>query len=355
MKWLRSRRERQLDDFADAIRPELTDLPVPAPTDELWDRVLASRAAGVRGIVPDVTPRRRRAGLLGFVSIAAAATIVALLPQITRRGATVVESPRSNRGWFGEAAFAQEPPVRPGSVLPPAIVTRASALRPISIVYARRVLDTLGRVVRESRGTLAMDAQVVNGVAAWRVVAHEPAAGPSRPSVVDETLYVARADLRLLSNALHETPYSRYSRINVEQRVVGDSLFAHMTAEGSGGADRRTARRLDPARGPYLVDSFAPLFLGGVTLSPSWSGRIALLGWAIRDDDISTLVELRVVGQEVVATPAGRFDSWRLSLRVAGREISYWVRKRDGVAVKLFDDSRRGANIVRDVYLVSER
>src|SRR4029078_13270904 len=51
MNWL-GQRDRALEAFAEAIRPELMDLRTPAASAELRERTLADRAAGARVILP---------------------------------------------------------------------------------------------------------------------------------------------------------------------------------------------------------------------------------------------------------------------------------------------------------------
>jgi len=83
-----------------------------------------------------------------------------------------------------------------------------------------------------------------------------------------------------------------------------------------------------------------------------WRGSVSLLGWAVRPEDVFVPAELRVEGEETVVVPAGRFDCWRLSIGFAGRKIDYWVRKTDGVAVRLRDDSQIAKRGSREIVLV---
>jgi hypothetical protein len=64
------------------------------------------------------------------------------------------------------------------------------------------------------------------------------------------------------------------------------------------------------------------------------------MGWAVRDDDVFYPIDLQVEGEEQVIVPAGRFECWRLSLRFAGRRFDYWVRKTDGLGIRLQDPTR---------------
>ena len=112
-----------------------------------------------------------------------------------------------------------------------------------------------------------------------------------------------------------------------------------MTTDGlSIGAGRPIARRLRPELGPYLTGAFLPLALMTVPVSPTWSASAALLGWAVVPRDVYTPVELRVEGEEQLTVPAGTFDCWRLSIRFGDGAISYWMRKSDGLGVRVLDE-----------------
>ena len=355
----RGAQERKLEEFAEAIRPELEDLRVPKADDALWERIVETRQSGVRGILPDVSPRRLRRRLGTLISIAAAAAVVALLvPRFDRSHRTPVSvagEPRATYGVFGGLAYALEgggPDDRP--TLPPARVTKASSLRPLSLQYVHRLHDTTGQITSNARDALTTSRTDLRGVPAWRVVAHDTDATRAPLRVADETLYVARADLRLIERAVHVKPYLRYDRINVTQHVAGDSMTGRMTTEGgdSRGVGRPIARRLAPEFGPYITDSFAPVFLAGVELSRNWSGSVSTLGWAVRDNDVFVPLELRVEGEDVVQSPAGRFDCWRIAIRYAGKQIWFWARKTDGIGVRVLDETQRNTVGTREILLI---
>jgi hypothetical protein len=196
----------------------------------------------------------------------------------------------------------------------------------------------------------------VNGTPAWRVTSVNPVQAAAQRRISVETLYVARADLRLLRRAVHVTPYSRFQRINVQQHFHGDSVTGRMTTDGpSIGAGRAIARVLPARSAPYLSDAMAPLFFMSASLSEHWTGSASLLGWAVRPEDVFRPIELRVEGAERVRVPAGEFDCWRLSIQFDGNRISYWVRQSDGLGVRLYDDTQAATQGIREVVLRSIR
>ena len=344
------RRRRALDDFIDAVRPELTSLPTPEPTRVLRDRILASRAAGVRTILPDVPQHRRMPSRIALGFALAAAIVVLLVPLELRRassGAGDIASP----GVFGHAAFAESVRDPRKTALEPVQVSVPGTLRAMSLEFERRVADTAGRATATTRITLDVSPGQVDGSDAWRVVHVDNESQPT-PRVSVETVYVARADLHLLRRTIHTTPYSRFQRINLWQQFRGDSISGRMNTEGpSIGAGRTFARQLPRAFAPFLTESVAPVFFSGVQLHRDWRGSASLLGWAVRDDDVLLPIELRVVGEETVTVPAGAFACWRLSLRFSGRRIDYWTRKSDGLGVRMLDTSAVRTKETREIVL----
>lgn len=323
-----------LRDFAEAIRPELQALAVPEPSAELLGRILASRRAGARVILPhmrDQTRRDRRPFVL-------AAAVAAVLVVLVMRGRASGESFASS-GFLSGVAFAQER-VAHVAALPPMRVTHATALRRMTIELERHVRDSAGGA-RRSRVTIGVTAEVVAGIAAWRITLTDGETVEGRAGLKAETLYVARADLRLLRRDVHVSPYRRYGRINIAQRFSGDSITGRMTTDQpSIGAGRPIGTRLPAEFGPYIPDALQPLFLMSTPLQRDWSAGASVLGWAVVPNDVFTPIELRVTGEERIQVPAGTFDCWRVDVAVSGRTIVYWARKSDGLGVRVQNGAR---------------
>jgi len=342
-----------MSDFAEAIRPELEALPTPEPSPQLFERILASRSASVHVILPEPVaasvPVRKHG--LALIAVAAAVLLI-VLPVVDRRraaGDDVVAS----AGFFSREAFAQPLGRVNRPALAPIVLGRPLAIRPLTLEFSRRVHDSTGRRTRESIDTLAIAPDAVDGADAWRIVSRASDLGSAQSRVETETLYVARADLRMLKRAVHVAPYSRFERINVQQRFHGDSVTGRMTTDGpSIGAGREIARWLRPQFGPYLTDTFAPVALMAAPLSSTWQGSASLLGWAVIPRDVFIPVELRVDGDERVYVPAGTFDCWRLTIRFRGRELRYWVRKSDRLGVRVLEPLDSGSGGTRETVLM---
>jgi hypothetical protein len=340
------------DDFLDAVRPELHALETPKPSEALRARILSSRNDGVRAILPDVPrPRMHSRGIRIAVAIAVALLVTRIPWELSRSKAP--SDDLASPGFFGQPAQAQTLSRGKASRLAPARVTTAARLRGVSVTFTRRLADSVGHAIDSSAIALEMRDVAVDGARAWRVAwreQHRRGRGETRA----ETVYVHPVDLRLLRRDIHVAPYSRFERINVHQWFAGDSVNGRMFTEGpSIGEGRSIHRRLPPDFGPYLTEALAPVFLMAVSLGRSWSGSASLLGWAVRDDDVSTPIELRVEGEETVSVPAGLFDCWRLSIRLSGSRVDYWARKRDGLGVRVFSRDPRTKG-TREIVLTRE-
>jgi hypothetical protein len=344
-------RRRRMSDFADAIRPELEAIPTPDPTEPLLERILASRASSVRVILPEALTPRSRVSSRAIVAITVAAGALLMLVPATRRAPTTGDDVFASSGFLAREAFAQPADYGTRRRLAQVALARSKAIRPLTLEFLRGVHDTAGQLVNESVDSLAVATATVAGTPVWQITSRLREVVGTQRRAETETLYVARADLRFLSRAVHVAPYSRFERINVQQRFQGDSVTGRMTTDGpSIGAGRPIARRLRPELGPYLTGAFLPLALMTVPVSSTWSASAALLGWAVVPRDVYTPIELRVEGEEHLTVPAGTFDCWRLSIRFSDGEISYWMRKGDGLGVRVLD-RRNAANGIRETVL----
>ena len=350
-------RRTALRNFAEAIQPELRAMVTPEPDPALLQRILASRAAGARIILPEAPEPARPAARLFTVGAIAAVLLLLVVPVLRR----IPANPRdvtSVSFLLGSAAFAETRQPRealepPPPSLPPIGFTRAGALRPLTLEMVRQVRDSAGKLTDELTATLSVAADTLSGTPAWRVTstAHLAVGEQRRLSV--ESLYVARADLRMLRRSVHVSPYRRFDRINIQQRFPGDSVTGRMTTDGpSIGPGRPIGRELPQAFGPFVSEAMATLVLMPAPLAAGWTGSASLLGWAVIPRDFFTPMEFRVVATERVRVPAGEFDCWRLSLEFAGRRLTYWARQSDGLGVRIYEQTSSGT---RDLVLRSIR
>lgn len=357
MKWFTRWRGRDVLDFSDAIRPELQSLPAPLPSEGLLQRILEARAAGDRTILPDVRAPRPKVALRYVIPTAiAAALLLFVMPgERTDSGhrsnsSANLPDPVTNALFLSGVAYAQEARPLDRPALPPLRIGEVH-LRTVSVEYVRTRRDSSGKLTSDMHARVTLSPDSVAGIAAWKLVSDDEGIKENRRQVESETVYVARTDIRMLDRQFHWAPYLKYDRIDFSQRFHGDSVSGRMTIPSRGIA-RPIAQRLPPSFGPYLTDALAPVFLMGVPLHREWSASVSLVGAAVVPRDVFVPIELRVVGEEFVRVPAGRFDCWRLSVRFFGKEMSYWVRKSDGLGVRSLDETEAHTGVTREVVLV---
>jgi hypothetical protein len=323
----------------------------PAPRKEVLQRILASRARGARVILPLGDTQAARARLRFLIPAAIAAVFLVLL--VPLRQPAPPASPdiagsssvgRVATDWLPVAiAVAQSNASGPRPK--PIVFGRAENLKPVALEYVRNWHDSTGRELGRINASVSVESTVDDGIPTWLIVTRNGGTRRGRNVLGVDSLVVARSDLRLVSRALFESPYSRYDTIRLRQTFVGDSVLASMRAVGTRmpTAARNAARWLPAGAGPYIVDGLPPFLLGAVPLAPGWIGSASMLGWTIRDDDVSAPIQFRVEREEMVTVPAGRFDCWRMSVSLYGHVLAFWVRKADGIAVRSFERDASGA------------
>jgi len=333
MTWF-SKSKTSLDAFAEAVRPELAQHRTPGASAELRDRILADRAAGMRVILPGDRAARHSGVRYLVAAVLVIAALLTLPLYRSARDETRDVEPVTLFSYFGGVALAQVPSA---SHLSSPVPVYPERVRPGTLEYLRAWQDSTGRITKKVLGVLTLTAAGSD----WRVAQTRRELSSSAGETAAETLLVARRDLRLVSRAVHIRPYRRWNGINIEQRITGDSVIGRMTLDGVKGM-RPIAQHLPPAYAPYLSDVLAPVYFASIPLSRQWQGRVTLLGWAVVPNDVLSSVELRVTGEEQVQVPAGRFDCWKLDVRYAGGDFSYWIRKSDGIAVRLQEHQQDG-------------
>lgn len=348
MTWF-GKRESAIEAFAEAIRPELRGLERPPASTELRERILADRAAGARIILPVEQSRGKFPGRYLIAAVAVIAALLVLpLYRVSRDDAASAQ-PVALLSFLGGVAHADQPSGSPR--LAPALPIHPERIHAGTYRYRRVLNDSTEHVLMTVESVVSVSADSSLGPPAWRVtrVDRESSNGP--PVTSGETLLVRQKDLTMMTRAVHVRPYRRWNGIKIQQWGFGDSVKGRMTLDDVKGM-RPIARRLPSAYAPYVSDAIAPLYLAAVPLGAEWQGSVTVLGWAVIPKDVLHPVEFRVTGEERVRVPAGTFDCWRMTIRHSGGVIDYWVRKSDGIAVRLVDNTPVGG--ARVTTLVSE-
>ncbi|HYV96748.1 MAG TPA: hypothetical protein VE967_04745, partial [Gemmatimonadaceae bacterium] len=185
MRLLSRWRARALLDFADALRPELAELPVPAIGDDVLARIQHSRAIGQRVILPHVeVPHSGRAGRW----IVAAAVIGAMLFMTRDWLRPRAESFASAPSWFAGVANAQVADVASG----PVRIAHPERMHPMRLRY---VVTAPGGL--RGASTLTVRSDSAAGAPAWQLV-YDRAAGADFSARSVDTVRLRTSDLSLL-------------------------------------------------------------------------------------------------------------------------------------------------------------
>jgi hypothetical protein len=310
----------------------------PAPSDALLARILASRAAGERVVLPvdPATPRtwRRGGALAGFAAAAAAVVFLVARGHAPRPDGPEEGWTTAGLGLLPTPAYAEEAPASIDWAPVPVDGTR---VRPGAWTYEYRAIDR-GRTVASERGRVSITAVGFGGVAAWRM----ESTWVGEPDEIHEAVEMERASLRVLHRTAENVGPSRY---RVEEWLTGDTLRGTMVSTVRN-ARFRVARYQPPGDGPYLAGESSPLiWLQAVRLHPGWRARISLLGWGSAADDRSYPIALRVTGQGRARVAGRVWECWTLEAAAGGRMRTLWVRKADGVTVLSREASPRGRQI----------
>jgi len=318
--------------------------PAPAPPDALLARILASRAAGERVVLPagppSPPPLRRRTALAGLCAAAAAAVFL-----LARGNAPREDEPEegwtTGLGLLPTPAYAEEAPAPLGW---PPVAVDGSRVRPGEWTYVYRAIER-GRVVASERGRVSISPVRFGTVAAWRM----ESTWVGEPDEIHEAVEMERASLRVLHRTAENVGPSRY---RVEEWLTGDTLHGTMVATAR--THRIRVRRYEPPEdGPYLAGESSPLiWLQAVRLGPGWRARVSLLGWGAAADDRSYPIALRVTGEGRARVAGRAWECWTIEAVAGGRARTLWVRKADGVTLLSRERSPRGRTV--EVALAAE-
>lgn len=299
------------------LRTQLQRLPTPELHTELGERIRASRAAGERIILPsDAAPRWH-----SMVPRIAAAGIVLLgLSWIAyeRWGNRVQEIPSAASFFAGSpfwptAALSQE--IATGDTVGRArypLLDRVPlhAMQSGSWTY-RATLTTDGLVTTEQgQRRFSIEPMTVDGVAAIAIVTH--GTGRYAPEGFTDSLIVSRDSLRLLRR------YIRYGR-DPGRRDFPAVPPRYMTWRDADinwvGSVYRALFQLTPLNDSWRGSVYVPWFTSPI--------RAQLFP-----------MDLRVIGSERLALPAGIFDTWVVGVGFRNREARVYVDKTQGIVVK---------------------
>jgi hypothetical protein len=324
----------------------LRKLPAPEPPAALRQRIVTSRARGVRFALPAANERRR--ALWRFGILLAAAAIVALWIGARQPAAPETRGPL-DRGPFWGTPFSPTEALAQGTIVAPSaprypLVAEVEGARVQAGSWHYTTCITTDDIITRCGGgvTITIDDGSWNGERVWimsqRVrTAHEDTAARDTVRSLPDTLYVERNTLRPVYRHLNGP------RVHLVQQFQRDSVSESFAYTGP---QRRTwqvsAALPGPPDAPLLVwwtDASVTLLLQGLPLQRGWRGSvysIGLVGKGLRTPPFVP-VDFRVVGAGRVMVPAGEFDCWKVEVVEppwGGRPVMLWVSKDRGWLIK---------------------
>ena len=321
----------------------LRALPTPEPGPDLRGRIVASRAAGARVILPIEERHTNRRFAIRVVMAMAAAVLLAigLFPRDSGDPEGLASSASSF--WWPSEALAQEPGgKRYTASYPIAELDRARFGAGQWVFQSRVIIDgfTTDTVTGD---TLAITAGEYGGKAVWQIANR----WGSRYFTARDTLLVDRATLQPLRRAGAER---RLQRPGGAPRAfdfpaggsLGPLLLTRVPAEYAGSQLHPFMR---PALGAIYYLYLMPV-LQTLPIREDWRGSVYVTwSWRSPVDKNPIPLDVRVLGRETQTVPAGTFDCWRVELRVPSNKTTttVWISADRHWIVRLREPLRDGA------------
>lgn len=299
------------------LQTQLQELPTPEPHAELGERIRASRAAGERIILPsDAEPRWHSM----VPRVAAAAIVLLALSWIAyeRWGNRDRETPSAASFFAGSpfwptAALSQE--IATGDTVGHArypLLDRVPTRAMQSGSWNYRATMTTDGLVTTEQGTrrFSIEPITVDGVPALAIVTY--GTGRYAPEGFTDSLIVSRDSLRLLRR------YKRFGRYPYRRDFPATPPL-YMTWRDADinwvGSVYRALFQLTP-------------------LNDSWRGSVYVPWFTSPNRAQFFPMDLRVIGSERLALPAGTFDTWVVGVGFRNLEARVYVDKTQGIVVK---------------------
>jgi hypothetical protein len=330
------------DPTVDRIRRDLRGLAAPEPPPDLFEKILASRGSGIRVVLPRV--RRDYTPWILAAFAAAAAAVLVINPRGPERPPAHAEIDYQDiaaaLSFVPRAALAQQtgPPRTPRYDL----VHGLDAARAHAGTWTYETCTTTDDVLTQcgSRLTIMVREAQRAEQPAWLMIQRLAfvrgwSSTKDTIYVPPDTTYFARQTLRPIYWAMTG------ERIRTVRRFTPDSLREAVDITGPHPRSWRASARLPgPADAP-LVLRWArfdiALLLQVLPLARGWQGSVYSVGLIGRVPSASPFppLDLRVVGSERIDVPAGRFDCWKVEMRISDqRAMTLWASKDRGWLVK---------------------
>jgi hypothetical protein len=327
----------------DEMLQRLRQSGAPEPPPGLLQRILDSRAAGVRVPLPRLGRDYTRWLVGGFAASAALALVLNAgghdRPSIG--GGADYQDIAAALSFWPRAAMAQH--AGPARTPRYDLVDRVDASRVLAGTWTYDICATTDDVLTKcgSRLTIMVREAERAGQPVWQMVQHlaelrDWSSTKDTIYVPPDTTYVARKTLRPLYWSLTG------DRIRVVRQFTPDSLREAVDIAGAHPRSWRASARLPGAADEALVVRWArfdvALLLQALPLARGWQGSVYSVGLIGRAPGTSPFppLDLRVVGSERVDVPAGRFDCWRVEMRIGDETpVTLWASKERRLLIKM--------------------
>ncbi len=323
---------------------DLRTLPAPEAPNDLLARILASRAAGVRVVLPG----ERSAGFRRLALLLTTAAAAVVLVMTTRGGdrrpvhaGNGYQDIAAGISFWPPDAMAQEagPPRRPRYEP----VQHLRVARAHGGTWTYRTCTVFDDVLTNcrSRLTITISQAKWEGRPAWLTSQQEKSVRHGSSDTTEtfrtplDTAYFEPATLRPIYAALGGVKF------RLVRRFTRDSVREALDIGGAHPRNWRANARIPGAPDAPLVLRWArvdlPLLLQVLPLDRGWRGSVYSVGLVGPDPSKTGFVpvDLRVVGTGRIDVPAGRFECWKLELRESPESmLMLWVSKDHGWLVK---------------------
>jgi hypothetical protein len=340
-------------------KDELRKIPAPAPSRDLLERILASRAAGVRVVLPEEHSTVSRRAALMLLTAAAAALVLVMSARGGNRRPVDTENEVPDIAATGLSlwppdAVAQElgPPRRP----------RYEPVRNLQLARAHggtwtyRTCTVFDDVLTNCRGRLTITVTDARweGRTAWIVSQQDKSVRDRSPDTLrtpPESTYFEASTLRPIYVAQGGVKFSHV------QQFTRDTVRETLDIGGAHPRSWRASVSIPGAQDAPLVLRWRrvdlTLLLQVLPLDRWWRGSVYSVGLVGPDPSKTAFapVDLRVVGSGRIEVPAGRFECWKLELQDGQEDpLTLWASKDRGWLIKT---EQRGLDWRTESVLVS--
>ena len=325
-------------------REELRKIPAPDPSQDLLERILASRAAGVRVALPEDRSRVSRRAALLVIAVAAAVIVV----MSTRGGDRRPVDPENGSqditaglSFWPPDAMAQEagPPRRPRYEP----VQNLRMARAQGGTWTYRTCTVFDDVLANCRGrlTITISEATWDGRPAWLMSQEQTSVRHGSLDTTDtirtplDSAYIDPATLRPMYHVINGKQF------HFVRRVTRDTVREALDIGGARPRSWRSSAGIPGAQDAPLVLRWArvdlTLLLQVLPLDRWWRGSVYSVGLVGPDPSKTGFVpvDLRVIGSGRIEVPAGRFECWKVELPDSPEStLILWVSKDHGWLVK---------------------